>query len=406
MVKKAAAMGPHPTLPHAAHGGGLSHQPALTRRALLTGTAALAATLATTGPRASFAAIPAPRPNGGRKWRIGYAESMPFGNYVATLHGVALALGRMGWLSGVAGAPYSPSQWDSAGLWRWLAERDLGPHVEFVADAYYPRLDRNAPDEALNRLATARDIDLMIVMGTIAGTKLATDTHAVPTLVFSSTNPVAAKIVASESDPGREHVWAHLDLTRFHRQLHIFHDTFRFQRLGVAYDDSTVGRAIASLSDIEAMAGRLGFALVRRHVTPPADEADFPRYYADLGRAWAELSGEVDAMYITYGRWELDRFRPLVQPFLDRRIPTFSQLGPEEVERGALMSVARADFAGIGQFGAGTIARLFGGERLRSLPQVYFDTPTIAWNIATAETIGHRIPFDALLAADTVFGGT
>ena len=302
--------------------------------------------------------------------------------------------------------PYRPGQTDSAAIWQWLSERDLGPHIEFVADAYFPQLDRNPVDDVIERLAVNCDIDLMIVMGTVAGGKMASDLHAVPTMVFSSTNAVAAKIVLSETDPGREHVWAHLDLMRIQRQIQIFHGAFRFKRLGVAFDNSTAGRAIASLPDISTMARRLDFSIRPIYVRPPADEMDFPRYYADIASAWDELSSVVDAMYITFGRWDLERLPDLLQPFLTRRIPTFSQLGQEEVAKGALMSVARADFAGIGHFGAANITRLFSGEPLRRLPQVYFDTPTIAWNLSTAAKIGYPIPFSALLAADAVYTGT
>lgn len=67
------------------------------------------------------------------------------------------------------------------------------------------------------------------------------------------------------------------------------------------------------------------------------------------------------------------------------------------------MSMARADFLGIGTFGAATLARVFHGAAPRALPQVYFDTPTIAVNVEVADLIQFKIPFEALLSADTIY---
>ncbi len=364
------------------------------------------------GPRVgdALAAQPLLKPplkpvrNGDRRWRVGYAEAMSYGNYAGTLAAILKGLERLGWVGSLRDMPYTPGQKDSAALWSWMANNADSRYLEFVPDAHATNVSQISAMGIVQRLRMVRDVDLMIVMGTVAGIALATDDHTVPVLVFSSTNPVSAGIVATENDPGRNHVWAHLDPRRFQRQLSIFHKTFQFRRLGITYEDSPAGRAIASLSDIEAAADRIGFDLIEQYVRAPSDEKDQPRYEAELSAAWGALSHSVDAMYITYGRWPLDRFPTLTRPFLDRRIPTFSQLGPEEVEKGALMSIARADMSGVGTFGASTIARALNGEPLRRLPQVYFDTPSIAWNVATAAAIGYRIPFPALLAADALYG--
>jgi ABC-type uncharacterized transport system substrate-binding protein len=379
----------------------------LTRRGLMLGTASAMATGLTALPwRTAAAAGNAgllPRLTAERRWRIGYAETMPYGNYAATLAGVVRELESLSWLNGTDKLPYTAGQTDSATPWRWLAERDLGPNMQFVGDAWYGGLDQASAEPILQRLESSGDLDLMIVMGTIAGQKLASDRHRVPTLVFSASNAVAAKIITSVEDSGHDHIWAHVDPQRFQRQVQIFHETFHFTRLGVAFEDSPSGRAIASIKDVEATAGRLGCTLVERHVQAPAGADDVERYYRDVEKAWGELSREVEAMYITYGRWTPGRFARLVRVFQDLNIPTFSQLGPEEVSRGVLMSVARGGFEGIGHFGASVIARLANGEPLRWLPQLYFDTPTIAWNLGVAAKMNFRPALAALLAADDIY---
>jgi ABC-type uncharacterized transport system substrate-binding protein len=243
-------------------------------------------------------------------------------------------------------------------------------------------------------------------MGTAAGQKLAIHGHQTPTLVFSATNPIAAGFAKSETDSGMDHVWAHMDLSRTTRQLKIFHDTCRFRTLGVTYENSNGGRGVASIPQVEEMARALGFQLRVRYVQRPANvknAGDMRAYYEQLSRAWMDLSGEVDAMYVTFGQWDLMRLDGLLQPFLERKVPTFSQSGQEEVERGALMSMARADFSGIGTFGATTLARVFRGAKPRSLAQVYFDTPALAVNVEVAQLIGFKLPLEAMLSADTIY---
>lgn len=368
---------------------------------------AAASLLAASGPGMAWAdanAATGPIRRGGRPWRIGYAESLAFRNFTGTLAGLVQALSRSGWMGDVRGLPYAANATDAATMWRWLAAqpRDF---IEWVPDAFYPALSEADPQPILSRLQ-AGDLDLMLVMGTAAGQKLATSAHRTPTLVFSATNPIAAGFARSETDSGMDHVWAHMDLSRTRRQLRIFHDTCRFRTLGVTFENSDGGRGVASIPQVEEMARSLGFTLRQRHVQRPANvrnPADMRVYYEQLARAWGELSTEVDAMYLAFGQWELDRLHTLLQPFIDRKVPTFSQSGQEEVERGALMSMARANFLGIGTFGAATLARVFHGARPRSLPQVYFDTPTIAMNVEVADLIGFKIPFEALLSADTIY---
>ncbi|WP_207482398.1 ABC transporter substrate binding protein [Arenibaculum pallidiluteum] len=358
------------------------------------GTASIAAT----------PAFPVPRRNGNRRWRIGYAEGLSFINFAGTLEGIVRGLDRQGWISDTSGMPYVDGQSDTKAMWDWLAARD-DQYVEFVPDAHFGGLS-SAPAEPIVEQLRAGDLDLMIVMGTVAGQKLATDAHTTPTLVFSATNPVTAGFAKSESDSGRDHVWAHMDLSRTTRQLRLFYETFRFKKLGVVYEDTAGGRGVASIGQVEEVAERLGFTLVRRFVDRPTNTRDpeiMERYYAELSRAWTEIAGEADAVYVTFGQWTPDRFPALARILIDRRVPTFSQSGPEEVERGVLMSIARADFRGIGNFGATTVARVLGGAKPRGLPQVYFDTPTIAWNLEVAQRIGFQVPFNALLAADNIY---
>jgi len=119
--------------------------------------------------------------------------------------------------------------------------------------------------------------------------------------------------------------------------------------------------------------------------------------------AHRKLSREVDAMYMTVypGSRKFDMLPRLLEPFYQNSIPVFSQL-KQEVQYGALISVADSDFIGIGQFGAEAVARVLNGESTGGLPQVYESTPYIVLNLEVAKKIGYRPPFEILLVADKI----
>lgn len=64
-----------------------------------------------------------------------------------------------------------------------------------------------------------------------AGLKLATNDHKVPTLVISTTDPLAAGIIKSVDDSGLNHVHARVDPYRHKRQIRLFHDIIGFGAL-------------------------------------------------------------------------------------------------------------------------------------------------------------------------------
>lgn len=360
------------------------------------------------GGTAFGAADPAP-PKSPLPWRLGYVETKPFINYAATLANLVYALADMGLISTVADLPYTPEQVDTRVLWDFLASRDLGPRITFVADAYYSFGDLKgaqfgaATAPIVDRLRDKRDIDLLIVMGTDAGKALAAGDHRTPTLVFSTSNAVKAGIIAAVEDSGKDHVWAHMDPQRYRRQLEIFHDIFAFERLGIAYEDTPGGRTFAALEDVEAVARERGFTIVRERVQQPSP-GRMEEFYAELAAANQRLAKQVDATY--FGLFigiDPRRLPEVLAPFIARGIPVFAQQAPDDVRHGALMSVARADFKGIGRFGAETIRKVMQGTKPRDLEQVFENSPNIILNLAVARAIGYQPRFEILLVADEVF---
>jgi ABC-type uncharacterized transport system substrate-binding protein len=243
-------------------------------------------------------------------------------------------------------------------------------------------------------------------MGTVAGKLMSVEDVQSKIMVFSTSNAVKSGIVKAANSSGRQKVWAHLDPVRYKQQLQVFADIFQFKKMGVVYEDSPNGKAFAAVDDIEAVAKEKRFEIVRKLVPGTKGIEDQDRYFKDLLQAHTELAAEVDGFYYAVSPApgiRQEQLYAVLQPFYEKRIPVFAQLGDEDVSRGALLSLARADFFGMGQFGAEQLAKLLNGASADTLPQLYSDTPTIALNFQVAKQIGYKPPFEILLVSDKVF---
>lgn len=346
--------------------------------------------------------------NQGKKWRIAYIETGPYSNYAGTLYYLLKGLESRGWVKGADKVPFTWGQLDTKSMWDYISsQNDFSAHLEFVADGYYSLKSMPGQEATvLKRYTEKRDADLIIVMGTVAGKLMTVDENLSNTVVFSTSNAVKSDIVKTAALSGRPKIWAHMDPYRYKQQLQVFADIFKFKKMGVVYEDSPNGKAFAAVDDIEAVSKEKRFEVVRKLVPGAKNFDDQERYFKDLLQAHQELSAEVDGFY--YAISPAPGLRPehlyaALRPFYDKKIPVFSQLGDEDVIRGALLSIARADFAGVGQFGAEQMVKLLNGAKADTLPQIYSDTPTIALNLQVGKQIGWKPTFEILLVSDKIF---
>ena len=345
-----------------------------------------------------------PTKHSGEKFRIAYTESSPYSSYAAHLYGILVGLKEMGWIRSLEGIPYKAGQDDTAAMWQWLIKNQPSDYLQFVPNGYYSlNGDAIQTQTVYTRIhGGPHDIDLMLVMGTMAGRSLAVQKPDVPVLIFSTSNAIASQIIGSATDSGKDNVWAHVDLKRYRKQVQVLHDIFHFKKLGIVYDDTLEGRSYADLDNVQAVCGQLGVELVRRTVTENKNEADYSRYRSDMQKAFTDLSDKVDAFYLTAGNLKPQELSDLLKPFYSKKVPVFSQLGGEEVQYGALISTA-ANYMDIGRFGAQVIARSLHGENPRRIPATYEDTPKIVLNLDVARKIGYKPDFEILLIADKLY---
>lgn len=347
----------------------------------------------------------APCAKNGKKWRIGYFEGGEYINYQLNFLGIIRGLMDMGWLETVEIPAQSGEQ--TARLWQWLAGNTQSRYLEFVRGAHYSgNWDKPLIEEMVSgivsRLNNKKDIDLIIAAGTKAGLKLAADTHNVPVLVISTTDPLAAGIIKSVEDSGFDHVHARVDPHRHERQIQLFHDIIGFNKLGIAYQDTEQGRSCAALDSVKKVADERGFEIVSCFTTD--ESADITKDQESVKRCFNALGKSAEAIYVTTQNGvNADSTPALVKIANTYRIPTFTQSHSEQVKYGFLMSISRANFQYVGRFYAETMAKIFNGAKPRDIGQLFEDPPKIAINLKTAELIGYDPPVDVLSAADEIF---
>ena len=345
--------------------------------------------------------------NDGQKWRVVFYEGGPHANYYNYLEATIRGLMKLGWIEKSELKKIQSKKKNTKRLWNWLVNNSKSDYIEFVEDGYY---SANWDDEQrqtnrfglLKRLTSEDDINLVIAMGTWAGLDLANNEHSVPTVVMSTSDPVEAGIIKSTNDSGYDHVHARIDPYRYERQLRIFHDIIRFKKLGIAYEDSIVGRTYSAIDTVEKVAADIGFEVVKCYTKSDISDTDIAS--ASVIRCFDELSKEVDAIYVTIqGGVNTESIPRLVAIANKNSIPTFSQLGSKEVQQGFLFSISRPGFKPAGLFLSATIAQILNGAKPRQLKQLFEDSPSIAINLKTAEIVGLYLYADILAAADTIY---
>lgn len=345
----------------------------------------------------------------GTPWRIAYLESGDYAEYPRTLRVIVQGLQRLGWLSLDAPIPEGTS---GRALWHWLGEHTDSAYLSFVQDAWWQPGDfdarQRAPvrDAIAQRIREQNDLDLILAMGTWAGQDMRAVGPPIPTVVGSTSDPIAAGIIDSVEDSGRNLLHARVEPERYQRQVRLFHEIVPFDTLGLVYEDSAEGRTYAALSAVEQVAEELGFTVVPCHAVSNSVTTDTAVNNAI--QCYASLAAQgVDAVYITSHRGVTgDSIVPIAQILNKAHIPSFSMAGSAEVQNGVLMSLAQADMSYVGLFHAETMARIFHGAQPRQLVQLWVDPPKIALNLKTARQIGFNPPVDILLAADEVYEAT
>jgi outer membrane protein TolC len=170
--------------------------------------------------------------------------------------------------------------------------------------------------------------------------------------------------------------------------METFQKMIRFKRLHVGLDEAEV----LNLSDLEptirAYSERLGVEIVSFPVTSDPEET------------FARLPSDVEAFYLVpLGRMTRQARKALIEGLNARKIPTFSNVGPRDVEMGALATL-KPDFQ------QQTVRRvalnlfhLIRGESAKALPVFLLVDSKLLINAKTAVEIGYQPDYETRIYA-------
>jgi len=347
-----------------------------------------------------------PTTNKGKKWRIAYYEGGPYIDYQQIFTETIRGLMELGWIERME-LPKQTGE-ETKTLWQWLTTKAKSNYLEFPKDTYYTadwvnKQRTETVDRLMQRLTQTKDIDVLIAMGTQAGQDFANNKHKTPTIVLSTSDPIASGIVKSVEDSGFEHIHATVDPKRYERQVRVFHEIIGFKKLGIFYEDSVNGRSFSAIDLVEKVAKERGFEIVKCFSLDEGIDDSKARDQSVI-KCFNELVGKVDAVYVTVQNGVNQNTIPdLVKIANQHHIPTFSQSGSAEVKYGFLLSLSQAGFKYVGDFHAQTIAKVLNGAKPNQLKQLFEEPPKIAINLKTAEIISFDPPIVMLGAADEIF---
>jgi len=344
-----------------------------------------------------------PTLNNGKRWRIGYYEGGPYSDYTDTMRTLVKGLIEKGWIKDQN--PPELYQELPKPYWEWLGRCD-SPFLSFRPEDGYSalwdgELRSRIRSEMLKKLK-AKELDLVLAMGTWAGLDLANNEHSVPTMVLSTSDPVKAGIIKSAESSGYEHVTARVDPTRYLRQVRMFHRIVGFQNLGIAYENTPDGRVYSALSDVDRIARERGFKVLTCEVidtTTDTEKSD--RTCLDCYRLLAQGS---EAVYVTALACVDRRVQRIAQVFKDARVPSFSMIGSKYVKQGIMLSISSdSGYMELGRYNAMKLGAILNGAKPITLQQVFEDPLEIAVNLRTARDIGFEMPKGLLRIATEIY---
>lgn len=231
-----------------------------------------------------------------------------------------------------------------------------------------------------NKFAALRP-KIMVALSTQSAQTLSSISYATKApLVFSAvTNPVAAKLVLSETQTGGL-ITGVSDFMRPKPQLDMMRSFLpNLKKLGVLHNPAEIN-SVSFLKEMEDVAKEQGIQLVYAALNNTSEAVG----------ATTSLIGKVDAIYFPNDNTAMAAVSAIASTALKHHVPVFAN-DSASVERGALAAVAFDRFA-MGKKTGEIVVAILGGKKPQDIPVVY-DTPfEVVVNEKTRETLGIKLP--------------
>jgi ABC-type uncharacterized transport system substrate-binding protein len=333
---------------------------------------------------------------GGTPFRIAVIQSGEYWEFDEHFRGIISGLIINGWADSNTYIP------DGLSIRQTIRElNNFSDYIEFPPE-HIINLEWGSNIRAANKYFTGSvpDVDLIIAFGGVAGRLFNTyKEFPIPVLMEGITDPLTTGVINSIEDSGKDYVTCRVDPMQYQRQVQLFYDLANFKNLGLIYGDNEDGRLYSAVNDVETVARREGFNLIRNTNVREVVAADTPRLYL---AALRDISTKVDAVYIgaTTAITEYDIMDEVVKILEEANIPSFALEGEIRVRQGIMLGISNLETEKFGLYNANKIAAIFHGVSPRMLKQVQEGIPSIVMNLDTAQKINFLVPLDVLSMVD------
>lgn len=263
-----------------------------------------------------------------------------------------------------------------------------GEQVTYIYSG--PAASIDALDAAAQELV-AREVDLILALSTPAAQAAyrATMGTTVPVVFAPVTDPVAAGIVSTVSQPGGNLTGVMLGAQSESKRLEwLVRLAPNLTRIYLPYNSDDAS-ARASTTAVRTAAAELGLEVLVREA----------RTTDEITSAIAEIPAEVQAIFLPQDSLVAARVDDFAAAAIARKLPLCTPTDGQ-VARGALMSYSFA-LDPLGRQAAHLADQIFNGASPATLP-VETAEFFLSINLKTAEAIGLFIPDDLVRVADTV----
>ncbi len=368
---------------------------------------AAAAVLALSG---SFLPARAEEPADDGQIYLGYCQAEKYYEFDYQLYYITDALVQSGALEGVDMEGLTEES-SAREIWdRVCSTQDDSSAVLFAKDGY---MDYSDPEYAdLDDAGTAKAVDsffershaeLILSMGTSGGL-MVKDSTDLPYMNFVASDPVASGIVESQDSSGDDRAWALVSVGSDRMSLGVMNDIFAPKKLGIVYADNEDAYIYSGAENVDAFALENGMTVEKRFVEDEFPEEEYSLYVKNMRKAHEELAeAGIDVYILTTSVLEDADLKYVLEPFMEKGIPSYSINSTQDVHNGAMAAVALLDYRNIGKFAAENFQSLLDGESLGSLPQVYNTAPYLVFNYDTVRRTGYQLPFQILVSADEIW---
>lgn len=341
---------------------------------------------------------------GGGKFRIAYVDIDPYNPTFRMTYYAIENLKDLGWLT-YDELPFDPeTDADSLALVNWIADNAQSEYLEFSKDTNFFTISSTEEEiyQGLKQNIDNGKVDIILCMATSVSQMIQSFNFDVPILMYGIADAVGSGLVASAEDSGNDNYWAHIDSSAFSRQLQYYYDTIPFKNIGIVYENEIV----ASVADYRKVAEENKFQMTEYQLKR-GDYDTEEAYYEALGKIYDKMITQdgVDAYVITTTLiTDTNQAKKLMQKFIDKNIPVFSQIDSVLVQEGAaLMIVDPRDATETGPFVANIIGSVLNGSKPRDLEQEYSSKPFLKLNLDVADKINFQPTFEMLIACEEVF---